>query len=165
MHHEEHRVPLTMLLAIIILSVCSIFGGFFGDKLKDLLGYSHGSGSLINICMATAVSIAGIVASFCIFRRTLSEDPYSRKFWFKLLSAKYFVDELYGIILCRPFLFLCRLCLGADFKVVDNGVHLLAYSINRIGKLLRFLQSGRIEDYLLFGILGIFVSLILILLR
>jgi NADH-quinone oxidoreductase subunit L len=103
-----------------------------------------------------------------------------------LLLNKYWFDEIYDTVLVRPFLALTRLAFSFDSKIIDgsvNGaasatvwtsnikawidqyivdglVNLTASAIGALGLLLRRLQTGFIQNYLLL----IFTSVIIIVL-
>lgn len=102
---------------------------------------------------------------------------------YRVAAGKYYVDEFYGAILIRPLLALCRRAFSFDQKVVDgvvNGageaglltsrlkgwidrtlvdgaVNGIALFTDRAGGLLRLVQTGRVQTYLLVALAGGFV--------
>jgi NADH-quinone oxidoreductase subunit L len=108
----------------------------------------------------------------------------------RMLVHKYFVDEIYQALFVRPVLRLVtlsgRLDLegidGAvnlssrltarlsfligweDLQVVDGAVNALAELVQRWATVLRRLQTGRIQDYLSFVALGLFLLAVIVLL-
>ncbi|MDR7483197.1 MAG: NADH-quinone oxidoreductase subunit L [Armatimonadota bacterium] len=102
-----------------------------------------------------------------------------------LVSRKYFVDELYGWVFVRTTLWaagalrvfdtyivdtavnliglgivgLARLYRIIDLHVVDGLVNLLGYVVGTVGTLLRVVQTGRAQNYLLAIALGVIVLL------
>ena len=49
-----------------------------------------------------------------------------------------------------------------DFHIIDGFVNLLAKQITKLGKLFRRMQNGKLQNYLLFGILGFLLLLAII---
>ena len=105
---------------------------------------------------------------------------------YNLLLNKYYIDEIYDKVIVQPFLTLTRLAFSFDSKIIDgsvNGaatvtiwistikawidkyivdglVNLTASTVGAIGIVLRRLQSGFIQNYILL----IFTSVIIIVL-
>lgn len=49
-----------------------------------------------------------------------------------------------------------------DFHIIDGFVNLLAKQITKLGKLFRRMQNGKLQNYILFGILGFFLILAMV---
>ena len=136
-----------------------------------------------------AVGLLGIFLAW-LFYIALPQIPKALAQSFKpiynLLLNKYWIDELYDAVLVKPFFALTRIAFSFDVKIidaavnltgtitvaisttkawidkyiVDGAVNLTASSVNALGLILRRLQSGFIQNYILL----IFTSLVIIVL-
>ncbi len=68
---------------------------------------------------------------------------------YSLVANKYWVDQVYGLLIVRPLLFLSRYALWAtvDRGAIDGGGQALAGSAQGFGAVLRRMQSGNIRSY------------------
>ena len=136
-----------------------------------------------------AVGLLGIAMAWLFYKacpnipKALAENY---KPIYNLLLNKYYIDEIYDTVIVRPFLALTRFSFSFDSKIIDgsvNGtatvtiwistikawidkyivdglVNLTASTVGAIGIVLRRLQSGFIQNYILL----IFTSVIIIVL-
>ncbi|GAB2956529.1 NADH-quinone oxidoreductase subunit L [Hymenobacter coalescens] len=186
--HRLHESPATMTLPLIILAVLAAIGGFMNaplvlgrgylaDFLAPLFAYSRQinpaafSGEIDHateymlIGLSVAAGVAGIALAYVMYvaRRTRpAEDEQPRGFLENLVYHKYYVDELYNTLFVRPSMFLSRgLHDFVEKRVVDAGVNGVGRGVFGGSQLLRNLQTGKVETYLLLMVLGIVVVLAL----
>jgi NADH-quinone oxidoreductase subunit L len=102
-----------------------------------------------------------------------------------LVANKYYFDELYGVMFVRPTLWiaaalrsfdvyvidllvnliglgglgLARLYRVVDIYVVDGAVNVIGLAVGLFGRTLRYVQTGRAQNYLLVIALGVIVIL------
>ena len=139
----------------------------------------HPHANYLLMGISTLVGLSGIALAWLMYyRRAIDPDRLAARFRpiYTLLYNKYYFDELYDRVIIRPVLRLCDAMWGFDARVVDgavNGtgwltvrwsdikqwfdVHIVDGAVNGAGWLvrqwaaiLRFLQSGRVQFYLLF---------------
>jgi len=108
--------------------------------------------------------------------------------FYKVLQNKYYFDEIYEVIFIKPAIWISETVsyLWMDRKIIDGFLHLFArvtYSIGsffrnyidvpiingfgdflgagskKIGKNLRVIQTGRVQQYMLIGLAFVFVAL------
>ena len=84
------------------------------------------------------------------------EDGESRGFLENLIYHKYYIDELYNALLVRPIMWLSR----GLFRYVENGIiDPIVNGFGRVtmggGQLLRYVQTGSVETYLILMVVGI----------
>jgi len=145
----------------------------------------HAEPSFIMMGIATLIALSGIgLAYLMYYRGSISPDRVAERFRpvYTLLLNKYYFDELYSLIFIRPYYWLCDFMWAFDAKVIDGlvnfagwfGVALaalhnwfdvyivdgivngLGYTMRGTGRVLRFLQSGRLQNYaflIAFGLL------------
>ncbi len=84
---------------------------------------------------------------------------------YRLLLKKYYVDEIYGFLLVRPFLRLSTRFLwrGVDVAVIDGTVDGIADVARGLGGRARLIQSGNDRSYAAWVVLGavVFTALLL----
>ena len=125
------------------------------------------------------------------FKNKLSADEWAEKFkpMYNLSSNKYFFDENYNKFLYKPFLKLSALVAHIDWDLYDkyfiNGfgrvgkiisfftgrmdydgldqtiVDGIGRSARQAGGVLKFLQTGRLQTYMLFALLGVVVIVLI----
>jgi NADH-quinone oxidoreductase subunit L len=181
-----HESPASMTLPLIILAVLSAVGGFMGapmflgkhylaDYLAPLFTYSrqinqaafsaepeHNT-ELMLIGLSVAAGVLGIVLAYVQYvarAQRPAADEAQRSGPESLVYHKYYIDELYNSLFVRPIMALSKGLV--DF--VENG--LIAPVLNGLGRitlgggqLLRSVQTGSVETYLILMVIGIVLVL------
>jgi NADH-quinone oxidoreductase subunit L len=80
---------------------------------------------------------------------------------YALVKNKYWVDEIYGVLIVTPVLFIARWILGVliDRGVIDGGGLITGYTAQGFGALVARIQSGNIRSYA--GWLALFAAILL----
>ncbi|WP_026371007.1 NADH-quinone oxidoreductase subunit L [Kallotenue papyrolyticum] len=199
-HHTPHESPLSMTLPLIVLAVFALGAGLANlpdwglplpaHWLSDVLGQPAPPFSWTVAGIATLVALAGIVLGGLVYRNAFAQatdpDPLAARLpgLFRVLNAKFYVDEFYAATLGRLVRRLGRALAAFDRRVVDGavtgiglgqlllakinfiiddlvlnqGADALANSTQYTGDGLRQTITGKIQDY---GVL-IFVGILLI---
>ena len=89
-----------------------------------------------------------------------AEDEAPRSAPESLVYNKYYVDEFYNSLVTRPVMALS----SGLYKFVENGVinpvtGLFGRAVNGGGALLRYVQTGAVETYLILMVVGIVLIL------
>jgi len=108
-------------------------------------------------------AVIGIVAAYVVYvarAQRPAEEESQRSGLDSLVYHKYYVDELYNSLFVKPTMALSK----GLYKFVENGViDPIANGVGRVtlagGQLLRFVQTGSVETYLLLMVLGIVLIL------
>jgi NADH-quinone oxidoreductase subunit L len=81
----------------------------------------------------------------------------------KILANKYYVDELYQIIIVTPVKKIASFSAAIiDKLVIDGAVNGIGSQVRRIGSGLRTLQTGDLQSYALMMLMGLLVVIFLI---
>jgi NADH-quinone oxidoreductase subunit L len=172
-----HESPPTMTVPLLILAFFSVIAGYIGlpavvgknanlfDRfLEPILGTGPGIPHLAAFAewslIAASVAAAGLgIALAYLFYLRNPQIPHRIVARFprvyKLLSGKYFVDEIYDAAVVVPIVsgssWIYR---KFDLGVIDASVDGSAASAGFFGRVLALLQTGLIKDYALAILLG-----------
>jgi NADH-quinone oxidoreductase subunit L len=159
-HH--HATPWSMLVPLVILALLSICGGWIGiDRFSAFLAPSVGVRTveaasanldLILTGVAVCVAILGWLLAYMFYHQKTTRPAQlaaALPFGYKLLTNKYYVDELYGALVVKPLLFGSRYLLGAvvDTGILGGAAWLLGGTAKFSGALLQRWQSGNLRSY------------------
>ena len=102
--------------------------------------------------VSTLVAAAGIgLAVFFFLRNRNAADEMARRFagLHRLLSNKYYVDEIYDAAIVQPVRIVSEegLWKRLDARVIDGAVNGVAETVGGMGELLRQLQTGSVRAY------------------
>jgi NADH-quinone oxidoreductase subunit L len=174
--HHLHESPAAMTVVLWVLAIGSIVVGFlgipealpphhnlFGEWLSPVLPPQaideSASKVLVGAAIATAISGAGIGLAYVLYGKGISERVKklvtSMPRLYKLVLNKYYVDEIYHLLIVRPLKwFAYVLWKAVDIFIIDlllvNGVGFL---VSGVGKLVRYFQNGDLQRYVI-GILA-----------
>ncbi|MBK9737350.1 MAG: NADH-quinone oxidoreductase subunit L [Saprospiraceae bacterium] len=179
-----HESPAVITVPLIILAILSIIGGWINIpelfKGNQILGNYLGSiipTNVHDISHSTEWILIGITNAFTLIiilytyvvyvgRSIVPEtDLHLKSGIGRLLTNKYYIDELYQIIIINPFKrfteFLYHII---DIKVIDGIINGVSESAHYFSNHLRKTQNGNISYYLFVMALGMGSILIYILL-
>jgi NADH-quinone oxidoreductase subunit L len=182
---KVHESPASMTVPLMILALLSIVGGWIGiPKVlsggKDLnflhhwlepvfatagghgeLAAGHAAHStfeeLALIGLALLVAVVGIVVALSIYRREgLAEKLATRSGpIYTLVRNLYWVDELYDLVILRPFYRVSRFFAAFDRWVVDGLVNASGVTAEITGHVVKLFQTGFVRHYALTFLLGV----------
>lgn len=183
--HHAHESPISMTAPLWVLAVLSVIGGFLnwpalmggGDWLQHTLagvlgmeeGHEHHhtiSAStewvLMGIVVALVVAVIALAYSIYVGKNTVPVEDEAEQGFGRVLSHKYFVDELYQALFIKPIQFLSE-WFGrvVDPKILDGIINGVGQSITNTGALLKNIQQGAVGLYLFVFALGIILLLAL----
>jgi NADH-quinone oxidoreductase subunit L len=187
-HHHVHESPKSMTVPMSILAVLSVVAGFiglpqlmggndwFGEFLSPVFAQSAGilnasahevSHSTEWLLMLVPVAIIAVIIyvtyrMFAINNVLPVADDQPRPFFSNLMYRKFYIDELYNVVIERPIA-----CLSTFFhnvievKVIDWFVDLIGALVVHSGLIIRKIQTGNIGTYLFIMVFSI-VAILLI---
>jgi len=184
-HQKEHlhESPLLMTIPLMILATLTVLSGFI-DVPHVLGGHnwfshylaaanialpevSHISASTEFILMGTALTLVVlvIIITYVLYvakKTSPAASESEMSFLDKLSYNKFYVDELYDLVVVKP------IALLSDFnsniiekQFIDRIVNVSGKSIQWSGKTIRYIQSGDVNTYAIFMVIGIVVILFL----
>lgn len=175
-----HESPSTMTIPLIILAILSCISGVLG--LSSLFSHYHFINDFLNnvttdkiiahpseIFELAVLAVSIIVLAAVIF---LSNKYFNKNYQLengeekqnvlsKLLSNKFYFDEVYDTVIVKPLLQISDLLHNfIDKNIIDRIVNFTG-TIVSLGSNIRKIQNGKLEYYLLAMVLGVASFLIL----
>ena len=158
---EQAHHSWQMSLPLVILTLCSIGVGWlpFSSHISLDGTLHHSSIHWLFSLVPLSISLAGIFVAFLKYARpshkTLPIEQQTN--WlFLIASKKFYIDEVY-LWMTHTILFplVGKPFAWFDRKVVDGLVDGVADAVGNFYYFLRRMQSGRVQDYLLYFLGGI----------
>ncbi len=179
--HFGHESPPVMTVPLILLAVgAALVGLIFGPITHwfahhveatpsfDLIGHAHFGFEWATAITGTLVAAAGLGLSAWMYARP---NPIPGRLaetlgpLYRASRAKFYVDELYELLIVWPIRLLAHLCRFFDTYVVDGLVRLTAYAPRAFGRdALAPIQNGLIQFYAATTALGLVFLLLILLL-
>jgi NADH-quinone oxidoreductase subunit L len=186
--HHVHESPRNMLVPLVLLAILSVGGGWwaaphlFGgtDLFTRFLGPVFGvpeaaaakeTGGELLAALLGAPVIAGLIGFFAAWwlyiRRPELPDRIAESLSgvYRLLSGKYFIDELYAAVIVRPLLWISTHALwhGIDERLIDGTVNGIGREAESVGERVRHLNSGNTRTYATWVVFGaVLLTLVLV---
>ncbi len=165
-----HDAPMPMAIALVVLAAGSVLAGYLGlpavlgggDWFARFLEPSFGvepveaagghglEGALM--ILSSGVAIAGIgIAAYFFLRNRRAADEVAAKFAgvHRLLTNKYYVDEVYDSTIVQPIRIVSEQALWkvVDARIIDGAVNGAGEVVSGWSAILRRLQTGSVRAY------------------
>ena len=119
---------------------------------RDAEGADNAARELQLMGVSSLVAVGGMVIAWFFFLRNRSAaDALAARFpaLHRLLTNKYYVDELYDAAVVRPVLIASEegLWKTFDVRIIDGTVNGAAATVGGIGQRLRRIQTGSVRVY------------------
>ncbi|MFZ6016792.1 MAG: NADH-quinone oxidoreductase subunit L [Nitrospirota bacterium] len=187
-HHEEHHLhesPPVMTIPLILLAAGALGAGWVGiphllgggaqiaEFLKPVLGHPELHGTHAQewgvMSLSTTIALSGIViAGIMYLAKTDIPLRLAKTFSgiYRTFFNKYYVDELYSLIIIRPVLWIANSFIEGftDAKIIEGIVNGVPRSIGRFSEKLRKIQTGLAHHYAIIMAAGAFFIIALALL-
>lgn len=169
--HGVHESPWIMLFPLVILGILSVVGGWIGvpaaqgghNEIEHFLDpvFPSGAAAAVTASRGLELGLAAIslivvaigffIAYFLYFKKPGTAATYAERFpaLYRLVSNKFYIDELYGLIIVTPLLMFSRLVLGLliDTGIVNGSGQAAALLARGTGSVANRAQSGNIRSY------------------
>jgi NADH-quinone oxidoreductase subunit L len=158
--HDIHESPAVMTIPLIFLAILATIGGFIGIPHFLYPESEHPTLNMTVAVISTIVAVFGLVVAFIVYGKRPATDPMIKNLGpiYSLLKNKYYFDEIYGFYVDRIQQgFATLLAWYEEVILVKFGVHGTTGSAKAAGNALRQLQTGLVQFYALFFVLGVIV--------
>ena len=185
--YHLHESPASMTFPLIVLAILAAVGGFMGapmftgghhylaEYLAPIFTYSQRllpevfaakpdeHTELMLMIASVAAGLLGIILAYVMYVARAQrpvQDEAQRSAPESLVYHKYYIDELYNNLFTRPIMALS----SGLYNFVENGVinpvaGVFGRAVNGGGQLLRYVQTGAVETYLILMVIGIVLIL------
>lgn len=170
-YHEDHvhESPAVMSIPLVILGVLALTAGLIGSPLTEnafqgFIAHGHEAEHPDYMVMGISIAVAllGILGAWLKYGINVLPSNVITKSnpIYKLLTNKYYMDELYHYTLIVPTHAVAKFVLIFDQKIVDGIVNGVAWVTSRTGSGLKRVQTGYVQNYALYMIVGLVVLII-----
>jgi NADH:ubiquinone oxidoreductase subunit 5 (subunit L)/multisubunit Na+/H+ antiporter MnhA subunit len=176
---DPHESPMSMTLPLILLAIPSVIAGYwFGffpyvqpinptASPLDFAGLFTDPLTYIGI----AVALIGLGAAYFMYallnqerlHETVENSAFLRSVH-RILYNRYYIDDLYALIIKYGVLGLSHVEQAFDTYVVDGIVNGVARIVTALGRDIRYSETGRVQSYMVtfFGGVAVLVAVVLI---
>jgi NADH-quinone oxidoreductase subunit L len=151
--HHAHESPKVMTIPLILLAILAVSGGWIGiDHHIGEHAVSHEAGGYYLVMgLSLASFVIGTGLAWKIYG-SVAREPFS----FAILENKFYSDEIYEAFLVKPQQAFAKFLGWFDYWVVGGVfVRLTSISAAGAGEVLRLLQGGSLQAYVVLFILGV----------
>jgi NADH-quinone oxidoreductase subunit L len=165
-HAHPHESPPVMWVPLAVLALLSAGGGFINIP-KFLEGFfpavTEGAENPMLMYISVAAGLIGILIAYVMYVASpkladaLGSNPIH-----SLLYNKYFVDEAYDATIVKPLVGGSKWVLwkGADAGLIDGTVNGVGTLSQKVGGVLRQLQSGNTRSYATWVLFGSVLAIV-----
>jgi NADH-quinone oxidoreductase subunit L len=163
-HTHLHDAPPAMAFALIVLAIGSVTAGWlgFGERFERFLEPSFGAAAVREtvesgpettlMVVSVVVALAGIgIASYFWLKNRAAADRMAQSMsgLYRLLSNKYYVDEIYDAGIVQPVEIISEdgLWKGVDVGLIDRTVNGIGGLVGGASEVLRLFQTGSVRTY------------------
>lgn len=188
--HHLHESPALMTFPLYVLAILAALGGFLGvpHLLGDYLGHmphylsqwldpvvpaKHLPLVGVKIALHEGIVMAGssllaIISYFtgvALFKKNMFVKDIISGFRpiEKILANKYYVDELYSLVVVNPIKNISNFSASIiDKYIIDGAVNGLGAQVKKWGTGLRLIQTGDIQTYAFMMLMGLLLVILFI---
>ncbi|OHB70087.1 MAG: NADH-quinone oxidoreductase subunit L [Planctomycetes bacterium RBG_16_43_13] len=170
--HHIHKPDWSMKTALVVLAFLSIIGGIFGGAIH-YKGMLPDEGHTLNLILSLVAAFGGLLLAFILYipkkdwvKQFTTSTAFGRAVH-KVVSNKFYVDEIYDIIIVTPLKLLAFvLWLVVDRAIIDNlFVNGSAAASQFMSGRARKLHTGIVNMNAIIMAIGIILILIYLALR
>jgi NADH-quinone oxidoreductase subunit L len=172
--HHLHESPAAMTIPLWVLAILAVVAGFVGipeawmagghrlhEYLSPVLGpEAHGpemekGTEMMLVVVSVVLAVIGVVSAWARFsKKPELGEPTG---FGKVLANKWYVDELYNVIVVKPLDLLAQFLTFFDKNIIDGIVNGVGRLVQYGSRQLRLLQSGLVGGYVLLMVVGILI--------
>ncbi len=158
-HGAIHESPTLMLVPLVILAGLSLFGGFinapkflapvFQTAIEE--PGANGAERILQFVSVVVAALGAFLAWFLYLKSPTLPGRIADRLgdFYRTVSNKYYVDEIYNWALIAPLIAMSRnwLWKGVDQGFIDTVINDSADATSDAGGTLRRMQSGNLRSY------------------
>jgi NADH-quinone oxidoreductase subunit L len=154
--NNPHESPWTMTIPLIVLAFFSVVGGWVSlpeQNFAFFVHYGEFERELLDLGLAGISVLAGLLgiglAYLIYIKKVIASESIVARFprVYKVLSNKYYIDELYLWIIHHIMDGFSKVLYWVDIYIVDGIVNGIASITRGSGKILRRTTTGQVQTY------------------
>jgi len=167
---HPHEAKSFVIVAMIPLAILAVIAGWFEHSFVEFVtkllptweatNLSH-SIAWILILVTSAIAIFGILVAIIKYKNGGFNKSWEETAIYKLLINQYYIPKFYQVFICKPYyalsLWMWRVI---EIKIVDSSIDGIANSINKLGAMLRPIQTGNLSSSLRLMAFGLILGLV-----
>ena len=168
--HKPHEAPVSMLIAMVFLAVMTVVAGFIPFSTfvsadhKIFHSHIHWGDPLVIASILMAASGIGI-AYLMYYKETAYPQKVASAMGtgYRWAKDKFYMDELY-IFITHKIIFdkISKPIAWFDRYVIDGFMNFLGLTVEKTAERIKFIQTGRMQDYAMFFVSGVIAIVMLI---
>jgi proton-translocating NADH-quinone oxidoreductase chain L len=174
---DPHESPLTMTIPLILLAIPSVIAGYWLNFFSYLTPGAHDItlGEVFTdplTYIGVLVALIGLGWAYYLYCRvdaarlsTVVKNNAFLRVAHRILYNRYYIDELYDLLIKYGVLGLSYIEQAFDTYIVDGLVNGVARLATTLGRDLRYAETGRVQSYMIafFGGVVVLSALVFIL--
>ena len=168
--HHPHEAKNFVIAAMIPLAILAVIAGWFEHSFVEFVtkilptweasNLNH-STAWILILITSAVAIFGIAVAVYKYRNGGFSKNWETTGIYKLLSNQYFIPKFYENFISKPYYAVSVWTWKIiEIKLIDASIDGLAHFINKLGVVIRPIQSGNLSSSLRLMAVGLIFGLV-----
>ncbi len=160
-HEHPHESSAVMLVPLGILALLSLGGGFIPIPafLEHIFPAAEAPENFMLVAISVGFGLFGILMAYVMYvAKPGMADSFASSIGglYTAVYNKWYVDEIYDATVVNPLIEGSRTVLwkGADAGLIDGIVNGAGHVAQRVGSVLRLLQSGNIRSYATWVLFG-----------
>jgi NADH:ubiquinone oxidoreductase subunit 5 (subunit L)/multisubunit Na+/H+ antiporter MnhA subunit len=171
---DPHESPRTITIPLIILAIASIFAGYW----TGFFGFVQPGAPSLNIgtvlsdpltWIGVLVSFIGLGWAFVLYTRfdlatinNVVQNNAVLRFLYYLTLRKFYIDDLYDLLIRYVVFGVCHIAAAFDTYVVDGIVNGVAAAVTDFGRGVRHVETGKVQTYMVGFFGGVAILAILV---
>ena len=167
---HPHEAKNFVIAAMIPLAVLAVIAGWFEHSFVEFVtkilptweasNMNH-STAWILILITSAVAIFGIAVAVYKYRNGGFSKNWENTGIYKLLSNQYYIPKFYENFISKPYYAISVWVWKViEIKIIDGSIDGLAHFINKLGVVIRPIQSGNLSSSLRLMAVGLIFGLV-----
>ncbi len=168
--HHPHEAKNFVIAAMIPLAILAVIAGWFEHSFVEFVtkilptweasNLNH-STAWILILVTSAVAIFGIAVAVIKYRSGGFSKNWETTGIYKLLSNQYYIPKFYENFISKPYYAVSVwMWKVVETKLIDASIDGLAHFINKLGVMIRPIQSGNLSSSLRLMAVGLILGLV-----
>ncbi|MCK4777099.1 MAG: NADH-quinone oxidoreductase subunit L, partial [Actinomycetia bacterium] len=168
---DVHESPPVMTFPLVVLAVFAAFIGLIGSPLfknwfqhfiffkEPHVEINFGLMGISIFIVLSGILMTWIMYSTKVFVIEDLNKTHLRVFY-QLFRNKYYFDEIVNIFVIKPYMKISHIFFWIDKNIIDGIVNFTAWACQQIGEVVRKIQNGKIQPYIMISV-GSFIVLII----